>query len=151
MKVTGVKVFPVADDKLKAFVSVVIDHCFMVNDIKIIEGRDGRFISMPSRRRRNGKFKDIAHPLNTETRQMLEQEILREFERIENGHGPSQPAAAPAASEGAGAGGEQAPEAAPQAARDEAAGPAGEAAETAGESTLEEVTEKHLSDTFWTG
>ena len=58
MEITQVKIFPVEEDKLKAFVSVVFDHCFMVNDIKVIQGRDGLFISMPSRRKRNGRNSD---------------------------------------------------------------------------------------------
>lgn len=148
MKVTEVKVFPVADEKLKAFVSVVLDDCFIVNDIKVIEGRDGRFISMPSRRKRNGKFKDIAHPLNSDTRNMLEQEILVEYSRIENGHGPSKTV-------------EERAEAVPHGAEDgsralrptaavEKMSAGIEGGDTAEESSLEEVTEKHLSDSFWT-
>ena len=80
MKITDIKVFPVREDKLKAFISIVLDECFMVNDIKVIRGKDGFFISMPSRRKRNGKFKDIAHPLNNETRQSMEKEILAAYE-----------------------------------------------------------------------
>ena len=72
MEITEVKVFPIQEEKLKAFVSIVFDQCFMVNDIKIIQGRDGLFISMPSRKKKNGEFKDVAHPLNNETRRMIE-------------------------------------------------------------------------------
>ena len=72
MHITEVKVFPVDEEKLRAFVSIVFDNCFMVNDIKVIQGKDGLFISMPSRKKRNGKFKDVAHPLNNETRRMIE-------------------------------------------------------------------------------
>jgi stage V sporulation protein G len=82
MNITDIKVFPVREDKLKAFVSIILDDCFMVNDIKVIRGQDGMFISMPSRRKRNGKFKDIAHPLNNETRQAMEQEILAAYEAV---------------------------------------------------------------------
>ena len=71
MEITEVKVFPISEEKLKAFVSVVFDHCFMVNDIKIIQGRDGLFISMPSRKKKNGEFKDVAHPINAEFRAYL--------------------------------------------------------------------------------
>ena len=80
MEITEVKVFKVGEEKLKAFVSIVIDQCFMVNDIKVIQGKDGLFISMPSRKKRNGKFKDIAHPLNNETRQAMEREIRIQVE-----------------------------------------------------------------------
>ncbi len=81
MEITEVKVFPINEEKLKAFVSIVFDQCFMVNDIKIIQGRDGLFISMPSRKKKNGEFKDVAHPLNNETRRMIEDKVLAEYER----------------------------------------------------------------------
>ena len=80
MQITEIKVFPVREDKLKAFVSIVLDECFMVNDIKVINGKEGFFISMPSRRKRNGKFKDVAHPLNNETRRLMEERILAAYE-----------------------------------------------------------------------
>src|ERR1044071_814137 len=91
MEITEVKVFPIHEEKLKAFVSVVFDHCFMVNDIKIIQGRDGLFISMPSRKKKNGEFKDVAHPLNNETRRMIEGKVLAEYERLlaERGEQPA--------------------------------------------------------------
>lgn len=79
MEITHVKIFPVQEDKLKAFVSVVFDNCFMVNDIKIIQGKDGLFLSMPSRRKKTGEFKDVAHPLNSATRLMLEEHVLKEY------------------------------------------------------------------------
>jgi len=79
MKITDVSVFLVDEDKLKAFVSIVLDECFMVNDIKVIDGRSGLFISMPSRRKKNGEFKDVAHPLNQDTRWLLEQAVLAEY------------------------------------------------------------------------
>jgi stage V sporulation protein G len=82
MEITEVKVFPIQEEKLKAFVSIVLDHCFMVNDIKIIQGRDGLFISMPSRKKKSGEFKDVAHPLNNETRRMIEDKVLGEYERV---------------------------------------------------------------------
>jgi stage V sporulation protein G len=94
MEITEVKVFPVNEEKLKAFVSIVFDRCFMVNDIKIIQGRDGLFISMPSRKKKNGEFKDVAHPLNNETRQMIEIQVVEEYERILAERGESLPAPA---------------------------------------------------------
>ena len=81
MEITDVRVFPVDEEKLKAFVSIVFDHCFMINDIKIIQGRDGLFISMPSRKKKNGEFKDVAHPLNNETRRMIEEAVVGAYER----------------------------------------------------------------------
>ena len=79
MEITQVRVFPVEEGKLKAFVSIVIDDCFVVSDIKIIDGTGGFFISMPSKKSRSGTFRDIAHPLNTETRRMIEERIIVEY------------------------------------------------------------------------
>lgn len=87
MEITEVKVFPVSEDKLKAFVSIVLDCCFMVNDIKVIRGKDGLFISMPSRKKKSGEFKDVAHPLNNETRRRIEERVLDEYERVLRGRG----------------------------------------------------------------
>jgi len=92
MEITEVKVFPIQEEKLKAFVSIVFDQCFMVNDIKIIQGRAGLFISMPSRKKKNGEFKDVAHPLNNETRRMIEDKVLGEYERILAERGEQLPA-----------------------------------------------------------
>ena len=89
MEITEVKVFPVSEDKLKAFVSIVLDACFMVNDIKVIRGKDGLFISMPSRKKKNGEFKDVAHPLNNETRRAIEVRVLDEYERVLGERGES--------------------------------------------------------------
>ena len=82
MEITQVKVFPVNEDKLKAYVSMVLDDCFLVSDLKVIHGPNGLFISMPSKRKKNGEFKDIAHPLNRETRERMERRILDEYERV---------------------------------------------------------------------
>lgn len=76
MEITDVKVIPVDDEKLKAFVSIVFEHCFVVTDIKVINGPKGLFVSMPSKKRKDGTFKDIAHPLNNQMRQYLEEKIL---------------------------------------------------------------------------
>jgi stage V sporulation protein G len=81
MDITQVKVFPVEEEKLKAYVSIVLDDCFLVSDLKVIHGPNGLFISMPSKRKKNGEFKDIAHPLNRETRERMERRILQEYER----------------------------------------------------------------------
>ena len=67
------------DSKLKAVASVTLDNCFVVHDIKIIDGTDGLFIAMPSRKTSDGEFKDIAHPLNTETREALKNAILNAY------------------------------------------------------------------------
>ena len=82
MEITQVKVFPVNEEKLKAYVSIVLDGCFLVSDLKVIHGPNGLFVSMPSKRKKNGEFKDIAHPLNRETREHMEKRILGEYERV---------------------------------------------------------------------
>jgi len=87
MKITDVRVFPVEQDKLRAFVSIVLDRCFVVSDIKIISGPDGLFISMPSKRRKDGTFRDIAHPLNRETRQFMEESIISRYREVVDGEG----------------------------------------------------------------
>lgn len=80
MNITEIKVHPVNEEKLKAYVTVVIEDCFVVRDIKIIEGHSGLFVAMPSKKRKDGQFKDIAHPLNKETREQLENQIFNEYE-----------------------------------------------------------------------
>lgn len=69
------------ENKLKAVASLTIDECFAVHDIKIIEGNQGLFIAMPSRKTPDGTFKDIVHPLNTETREKIRDLILAEYEK----------------------------------------------------------------------
>ncbi len=82
MEITQIRVFPVHEDKLKAFVSVILDECFVVSDIKIIQGTSGLFVSMPSKKRKNGTFRDIAHPLNNETRRRFEEQIIAKYHEV---------------------------------------------------------------------
>ncbi|MBS1313984.1 MAG: septation regulator SpoVG [Clostridia bacterium] len=81
MKITDVRVRLVKneDSKLKGVASVTFDECFVVHDIKIIDGPDGFFIAMPSRKGKDGTFKDIAHPINTETREVFVQSVLNAY------------------------------------------------------------------------
>ena len=79
MEVTEVKVFPVEEDKLKAYVTITLDNCFVVRDLKVIRGASGLFVSMPSKKRRDGTYKDVAHPLNSETRRMIEERIIAAY------------------------------------------------------------------------
>ncbi len=81
MKISDVRIRLVnkADNKLKAVASITIDECFVVHDIKIIDSAEGAFIAMPSRKTSDGEYKDIAHPLNTETRELLKQAILKAY------------------------------------------------------------------------
>lgn len=81
MDITDVKVFPVDEDKLKAYVTITLDNCFVVRDLKVIHGSSGLFIAMPAKRRKDGTYKDIAHPLNADTRDRMERTILSEYER----------------------------------------------------------------------
>jgi len=146
MEITEIKVFPVNEEKLKAFVSVVFDRCFMVNDIKVIQGRDGLFISMPSRRKRNGKFKDVAHPLNNETRRMIEDQVLEEYEKaIQGREGEVNVARHRQDSKPAR---EKSPEPKEAVKREQTEEPK-EAVETLEDKSLEEVAEMHLRDSFW--
>lgn len=72
------------DSKLKAVASITIDECFVVHDIKVIEGKEGYFISMPSRKTPDGEYKDIVHPINTETRELIREAILNAYETAKN-------------------------------------------------------------------
>lgn len=88
MKITEVKVFPVDEERLKAYVTIVIDDCFVVRDLKIIKGNSGLFVAMPSKKRKDGVYKDIAHPLNQETRADLEERVLKAYlDEIKGGGG----------------------------------------------------------------
>jgi stage V sporulation protein G len=101
MEITDVKVIPVDDEKLKAFVSIVFDGDFVVTDIKIIHGPKGLFVSMPSKKRKDGTFKDIAHPLNNKMRQYLEEKVLGVYRQQVGASGASAPAASAAGGAGA--------------------------------------------------
>jgi len=81
MEVTEVKIFPVDEDKLRAYVTITLDHCFIIRDLKVIKGTTGYFVSMPSKKRKDGTYKDIAHPINSETRRMLEEKVIHEYEQ----------------------------------------------------------------------
>ncbi|MBX2987145.1 MAG: septation regulator SpoVG [Bdellovibrionaceae bacterium] len=80
MKVTEVKIFPVNEDRLKAYVTITLDDCFVVRDLKVIQGPGGLFVAMPSKKRKDGQFRDIAHPLNQETRAMIEDLVFEAYE-----------------------------------------------------------------------
>lgn len=71
------------DAKLKAVASMTIDDCFVVHDIKVINGKDGLFISMPCRKTPEGEYKDIAHPINTETREQIKSAIMEAYAKAE--------------------------------------------------------------------
>lgn len=69
------------DAKLRAVASIIIDDCFVIHDIKVIEGTDGNFIAMPSRKTPDGEFKDIAHPINTNTREIIRNKVFEAYEK----------------------------------------------------------------------
>ncbi len=85
MKITEIRVTLRNDGKLKAFASITLDDCFVVRGLKVIEGNTGMFVAMPSRRRPDGTYQDIAHPINNEMRDALEHQVLGEYSReLEN-------------------------------------------------------------------
>lgn len=83
MKISDIRIRLVKKEgsKLKAVASLTIDECFVVHDIKIIQGSEGIFISMPSRKTPDGEYKDIVHPINTPTREMIRDAVLAEYEK----------------------------------------------------------------------
>ena len=84
MEITGVRVRRVGGDgKMRAVASVTFENSFVVHDIKIIEGQNGLFIAMPSRKTPDGEYRDIAHPINSETRNKLQEVILQQYEQTE--------------------------------------------------------------------
>lgn len=81
MQITDVRVRKIAKEgKMKAVVSVTFDNTFVVHDIKVIEGDKGLFIAMPSKKTTDGEFRDIAHPINSEAREMIQEKILSAYE-----------------------------------------------------------------------
>ncbi len=83
MQITDVRIRKVAKDgKMKAVVSVTFDNEFVVHDIKVIEGEKGLFIAMPSRKALDGEFRDIAHPINSDTREKIQKSVLEKYETL---------------------------------------------------------------------
>jgi len=80
VEITEVRVVLKNEVKLKAFASITLDDCFVIRGLKIISGAQGYFVSMPSRRRKNGTFQDLAHPINNEMRKKIEDSVLDAFE-----------------------------------------------------------------------
>lgn len=78
---TRIRLVTKDDSKLKAIATITIDGCMIVHDIKVVEGTDGLFIAMPSRKMPSGEYKDIVHPLNTETREALKNLIVDEYQK----------------------------------------------------------------------
>jgi stage V sporulation protein G len=102
LNITDVRITKIeGDEKLRAFAAIVLDDCFLVGDLRVVEGEDGYFVAMPSKRKRDGSFKDIAYPLNNDIRLAIEEKVLLAYEtatgnralsRIEQGEaGPVRP------------------------------------------------------------
>lgn len=85
MKITDVRVRKITKEgKMKAVVSITLDDVFVVHDIKVIEGDKGLFIAMPSKKAADGEFRDIAHPINSQTRELIQSTILSAYEEALN-------------------------------------------------------------------
>ena len=86
MDITDIRIRKVeAEGKLRAYVTVTFDDCFVIHNVKIIEGKNGRFIAMPSRKTKTGEYKDVAHPINSDFRQSLQDRILEAYTKeVEN-------------------------------------------------------------------
>ena len=82
MQVTEVKIYPTEDDLVRAYVTIVLDDCLMIGEIKIIKGTTGLFVWMPSKKQSDGTHRDIAYAINTETRNMIEEAVLAEYEKV---------------------------------------------------------------------
>jgi len=88
MRITEIKVLPVdGDDKLKAYVSIKLDDCFVVRDMKVIKGTTGYFVAMPAKKMKDGTYRDLVHPLDKPTRQKLEELVLDEFLKVQKEDG----------------------------------------------------------------
>ena len=81
LNITDIRITKVdGDDKLRAFAALILDDCFLVGDLRVVESEDGYFVAMPSRRKRDGSFKDIAYPLNNALREQIEEKVLLAYE-----------------------------------------------------------------------
>jgi len=86
--ITDVKVLPVdGDGVLKAFVSIKIDDCLVIRDMKVIKGNSGYFVAMPAKKMKDGTYWDLVHPLDSSTRAMLEERVLSEYYKVCEGGG----------------------------------------------------------------
>ena len=88
MQVTEVRIYQTDEDLVRAYVTITFDNCFMIREIKVIKSTTGHFVSMPSRKQRDGTHRQIAYPANAETRNIIQRIILAEYEKIISGSGP---------------------------------------------------------------
>jgi stage V sporulation protein G len=82
MQITDITIHPTNEDLVRAHVSIVFDNCFMVGEIRVMQGPMGLFVSFPAKKQRDGTRRDIAFPANAETRTMIQQAILEEYEKV---------------------------------------------------------------------
>lgn len=82
MQISEIRVYLANEGKLRAYATMVIDGCFIIRDMKVIQGEHGMFVSMPSKRRKDGTFKDVAHPVNQDARKTIEDKIIGEYEKM---------------------------------------------------------------------
>lgn len=80
MLISDVQIFIANDDKLKAYATITLENCFVIRDLKVIQGLSGLFVAMPAKKRRDGSFKDIAHPVTQAMREQLEQRVLQAYQ-----------------------------------------------------------------------
>jgi len=85
VEITRVTVREIDMNMVKGIASIILDDCFVIHDLRVVDGDRGYFVAMPSRKLPNGDFKDIAHPLNSETREKIQEAVLREFFKVKKG------------------------------------------------------------------
>jgi stage V sporulation protein G len=81
MDITDIKIFPVEEKRVKAYASIVFDDCFIVRDLKVIHGDSKLFVAMPSKKMKDGSYRDTVHPLNNATRQKIELSVIEAYEK----------------------------------------------------------------------
>ena len=82
MKITEVNIRPTTEDLVKGYADIVFDNCFMIEEIKIVKGPTGLFVSFPAKKQWDGSHRQLAYPANTETRMMIQRIILEEYEKV---------------------------------------------------------------------
>src|SRR3972149_4076986 len=88
MRITEIKVLPVdGDEKLKAYVTIQLENSFVGRDMKVIKGTTGSFVAMPAKKMKDETYRDLFHPLDKSTRQMLEEQVMKEFKKVQSEYG----------------------------------------------------------------
>ncbi|MDO9514137.1 MAG: septation regulator SpoVG [Elusimicrobiota bacterium] len=100
MEITDVRIFIREDGKMKAFAAVTFDASFVVHNIRVLDGSNGFFVSMPSKKRKDGKYQDVAHPITTEMRQRLDKVIIEKYKQVAAEKAAEVPPPAPSSGDG---------------------------------------------------